>query len=260
MKTGNFLRLTLAVIASVFLLPLNLQAQCDMTFGDSGVIDGGFVDSGNGYLNGYGMDGCATGCGGPYISILGGISEMEEQSIGQSEYNFEDGFAVGAAIGKRLSRNFRGEIEYMYRENDFEGRSFGPLELPVPSSPSGNLLSHTGMLNGYIDLPIGNGFLVPYVGAGAGVTGIDSDWASNFTAFPGSNGVTDFDSSFAYQWMAGVSIRKFHNAEFFAEYRFFEANDPQANITSQQFDTIDRFTVDSEYVVENIFVGVRLNF
>lgn len=264
------------VIATLSLiLPTQSLAQCDASFGDMGYAQGSFIDEGSVY-QGSVYDGpassggfgglvssancgpngpCPGHCGGPYISIIGGYTGMQTQSVGNLELEYDDGFAVGAAIGRRLHRNIRVEAEYIYRENDFD--SLEGSSLAVPFQAFGNLLSHSGMINGYFDMPIGAGAFVPYLGIGAGVTGIDSEVGQAGVGL-GNSFITDgFDSSFAFQWMAGLSVRTLPNAELFVEYRFFEANDAQVELRTL---ASRGGIVDSEYVNDNVFFGVRMNF
>lgn len=256
-------RVVMACATLIMITPTQSIAQCDASFGDTGYVGGSFFDQGvemadggfGGGLSGAdcGPNGpCAANCGGPYISIIGGYVGMQDQSVGGRELEYDDGFAVGGAIGRRLTMNFRVEAEYIYRENDFAGET-GILPA-VPVQPFGELLSHTGMINGYFDIPIGVGTIVPYLGAGVGVTGIDSE-LGQASVFGDDFSVFDFDSSFAFQWMAGVTVRTLPNAELFVEYRFFEANDPQFELASAT-----TAIVDSEYVNDNVFFGVRMNF
>lgn len=274
-KTSFVMQLALVCTIAFVFTPSVSMAQCDASFGDIGHVGGSFIDQGagacdggiggiGGYGGGLGSFGggisnadcgpngpCASKCGGPYVSIFAGAVDVGDQTVGGLELEHEEGFAVGAAIGHRLTKNFRTELEYVYRENEFDGLN---AALPaIPRETLGQVLSHSGMINGYFDLPIGVGHIVPYVGAGAGVTGIDSELAQSSAG--GGFTVIDFDSSFAYQWIAGVTVRTFPNAEFFAEYRFFEANDPQFELNAAT-----REVVDAEYVTRNIFFGVRLNF
>ena len=270
MKT-HFLLTTVAAVLLFSLSPTAAYAQCDASIGDTGIVGGSFIDQGAnsfggnadaGFFGGGSLNAdcgpngaCASGCGGPYMTVIGGYVDMQEQTVGNQELEYEDGFAIGGALGYRVNKFLRVEAEYIYRENDFAGNAIaGPA---IPTSEVGQLLSHTGMLNGYLDLPIGAGRIVPYVGAGAGVSGIDSELGQfgdfGFTDFT----VIDFDSTFAFQWMAGVSIRAFPNAEFFAEYRYFEANDPQFEFTNSFGGSS---VVDAEYANRNVFIGVRMNF
>ncbi len=253
MKTQMFF----AFIAALA-LPTFAFGQCQTNMGDCGVA-GQFISEGIVTVGDCGGGNCSPICGGPYISIFGGLQQLQDQnSVGfdrQLELGFDDGFCIGAAIGKRLNRIFRAEIEYAYRESSADTAIFNGNPM---NFVGGKTHSNSGVLNGYCDLPVGRGNMVPYVGGGIGVTGVDSDvqYGNAGSTLNGS------DSSLAYQWMVGLTWRVFPNAELFAEYRYFEANDPKLN----QFGgppiqgNIPNIILDSEYVSKDVFLGIRMNF
>ena len=267
MKT-HFLLTTVAAFL-IALIPVTASAQCDASFGDTGIVGGSFIDPGQSYFDGNPgggfLDGgsqtancgpngpCGTGSRGAYVTVIAGYLDLQEQTVGGSELEYDDGFSVGGALGRRINRFLRLETEYLYRENDFEGLVD---DTGAGATSFGDLMSHAVMVNGFLDLPIGSGRIVPYIGAGAGVAGIDSELAQQSDSGLNDFAVVDFDSTFAFQWMAGVSLRAIANAEFFAEYRYFEANDP-----SFEFSTLAGSSVeDAEYANRNVFIGLRMIF
>ena len=102
------------------------------------------------------------------------------------------------------------------------------------------------------------GVLVPYAGMGLGVTNIGSDVRY------GNGGATlnGNDTSLAFQWMAGITVRSFQNAELFCEYRYFEANDPKLNRFGGPpiNGVVPNLILESEYVSRDVNFGIRLNF
>lgn len=196
-------------------------------------------------------------CGGKYFSIFGGMADLDSQrSTGfQRDLNiqFEQGYALGGAVGRRVGRNLRAEMEYCYRSQDpgnlvFNGNSYQNL--------SGNQNCHAGMLNLVFDMIIGHGNLVPYVGAGVGIGSIDS-------SVQFQQGVLDGDdSALALQWMAGLSYRCKPNMEIFCEYRHFELDDPKLNYFGGPQVNIytPNILLNSEYKSSDVFAGFRFNF
>jgi len=267
MKTQILLTLVAAFL--VALIPATASAQCDASIGDTGVVGGSFIAPGESYFDGSSgvgfLDGdsqnancgpngpCGTGSRGPYVTVIAGYLDLQTQSVGGLELEYDDGFAVGGALGRRINRFLRLETEYLYRENDFEGLADAT---GVGTTSIGDLTSHTVMVNGFLDLPIGNGRIVPYIGAGAGVSGIDSELVQQSDSGLNDFEVGNFDSTFAFQWMAGVSVRTIANAEFFAEYRYFEANDPSFDLITLTGSSV----VDAEYANRNVFIGLRMIF
>ena len=232
--------------------------------GSCGSVDGDCCGMGAGCFGGGG--GCLsklTGCGKGYLSIFGGVSDLEQQRSTGFErdllLDFEEGYALGIAHGKRVGRFFRSELEYTYRSQDPYQSQFdtGLLVTPiVDSNPSGNQDVHSGMFNLFFDMIVGHGNLVPYIGGGIGVGFIDS--SINL-----SNGQLDGDdTSLAYQWMAGITYRAKPNLELFVEYRYFEVEDPKLNFFGGNpinFRT-PNILLNSEYQSTDVFAGFRFNF
>ena len=238
---------------------------------DSGGCDvgGGFVgggyDGGTGIDCGYG-DCCGSGkCCGVYFSAFSGYAELDDQnSVGYARdllVDYNPGWAVGGAIGKRLCRNVRMELEYTFRNQSVDQVQFNGN---FPGNESGFQASHAGMLNFAYDLVLGNGKIVPYIGGGIGVASIDSRVRYG-------NGVATLDgddSSVAYQWMAGISLRRRPNMEIFAEYRFFEIDDPKLNrFGGPAIGTVGgmqtpnpNILLESEYNSQDIMAGIRFSF
>lgn len=230
--------------------------------GGSSVLSGGCDSIGCGDC----FDGCDTGCcstgccgGGTYFSIFAGVADLDRQiSTGYQrdlQIDYDQGYGIGGAIGRRVGRFFRTEVEYVYRSQtpgivNFNGVPQGNI--------SGQQSSHAGMMNLVYDMIIGNGNLVPYLGGGLGVAGVDSQVRY------GNMGATlnGDDTGLAFQWMAGLTYRARPNMEMFVEYRFFEVDNPKLNrfggppVNGGPTNLI----LDSEYVSNDIFAGLRFNW
>ncbi len=221
-------------------------------------IGGGCDSTGEGACNPCGETTCCSG-GGTYFSIFGGLADIDSQnSTGLQrdlQIQFDQGYGIGGAIGRRVSRCLRSELEYVYRSQNPGAVEFnGNLQNNI----SGQQNSHAGMFNLICDLMIAKGNLVPYLGAGIGVASIDSQvrYGTMGSTLDGD------DSAFAVQWMAGLTYRARPNMEMFVEYRFFEIEDPKLNrfggppINGAPANII----LDSEYISNDIFTGIRFNF
>ncbi len=240
-------------------------------FCDSGGCDSFGGGIGGGHCGGFdgGIGGgdcgsassCGSGFGGnTYFSVFGGASELDEQnSVGfqrDLNINYDTGYLIGGAIGRRLFRNLRSELEYTFRSQDATSVVFN-------GNPVGNVgefqNSHSAMFNLVYDLVLGNGNFVPYIGVGAGLAFIDS----RVTYGTGVASLDGNDSSAAYQWMAGLAWRARPNMEAFVEYRFFEVMDPKLNRFGGPgigFSQNPNILLESEYQSNDIVAGLRFNF
>ncbi len=243
---------------------------CDSGGGCDSSVGGNFFSNGSGFDGGLSGPCCGSGCGdvcckGSYFTMFVGSSEMDDQtSTGyQRDLNidFNQGYAIGGAIGRRVCRNVRMELEYAFRSQT-------PDTVVFNGNPQNNVRglqnSHAGMLNVAYDMLLGAGKFVPYIGGGIGVASVDSRVRYG-------NGVATLDgddSGVAYQWMAGLSYRARPNMEMFVEYRFFEVDDPKLNrfggpaIGTGGPSTManPNILLESEYISQDIFAGIRFNY
>jgi opacity protein-like surface antigen len=195
-----------------------------------------------------GCKSCGEGCPNFYVSLFAGISDLRdlESQAGFGSINADSGEAFGIALGRRNGRNLRTEAEFTYRQNDIDGM------LPTLQPFSGSLNSYSGMANAYwefIDVP--TGCFKPYIGVGIGFVGVDVEATDQLgrNLIPSS---TDNDTSFAFQYMAGVNYKAYRNVDLFAEYRFFEADSFRINAPG----LADSFN----YETDNVLFGFRWKF
>ena len=169
--------------------------------------------------------------------LLDSDLSQSDGTTGQAEYNA--GFGITGALGYDFGM-FRLEGEVGYRINDYDkvGAS-GQTRV----NAGGNVTAYDFMVNGYVDIKTKTP-LTPYAGGGIGAAILDS---SGVNAGGISIGSSD-EGAFAYQLIAGVA---YPFAEAWAgqvEYRFFGTTDPTYGNT------------DSEYMSNNLFIGIRYNF
>jgi opacity protein-like surface antigen len=195
---------------------------------------------------------CCSGCPDFYFSFFGGytsLRDMEGQSNG-GIIQADSGSGFGFALGRRNSRNLRTELELSFRENDLTGILFGNTSQPF----SGELNSFSGMANAYWEfVDVRTCCLKPYFGAGIGFVSFDSSATDSFgqsLIVPGAEN----DTSFAFQWMAGINYKAYRNMDLFAEYRFFQAT--TFRVDSTVAGVSDRY----EFETDNVFVGFRWKF
>ena len=232
-----------------------------------------------------------------YFSIFGGGTSFDDlrtstlnvqDSIfgnfddGQASLELNEGWSIGAAVGRRMCRRLRTEFEFSYRSATTEngsllgdGSGSGPVfplepvsfpgigditpppivfpgfgDLPTGTLPlDGRLNTYALMTNVLIDLNPGMS-TVFYVGGGAGVN-INS---LNFNEPINQIDVSVNNSNFAYQGIAGVS-KKLGRAEVFGEYRYFGTDKQSLNIDSP----IGSLSTEGDGSGQNYFVGLRFN-
>ena len=146
---------------------------------------------------------------------------------------FDDDFAVGFAYGRRHSYKLRSEFEFTYRSNDAE--TLGQVEV------------YSIMKNFLIDIEIPSNFATPYVGIGIGYANVDTD-------FDRLSGLAlDNSGSFAWQPIAGVSIKLTEKLNYYFEYRYFSTTDLGVTLNGEVLDN-------TTYNSHNLFMGLRVEF
>lgn len=186
-----------------------------------------------------------------YFAFQGGSNDLQNL-LGNSnnELETDTGSAFTFALGRINGRNLRTEIELAIRNNDISDLISGGTSQNI----SGDISAFSGMANAYwefVDFP--GGRFKPYIGFGVGFASLettlaDAAGASVLTADGGS------DTSFAYQWMAGVNYKTSNNLDVFAEYRFFEADSTRIDSTRVGFS--DNYN----YQSNTVGIGLRWKF
>lgn len=274
-------------LAILSFLPATGFVQAQVGCSDQAV--GGYIGDGAGCGNGCAAgfagngagcnNGCAAGCGaamgcdsggcatcGHYLSVFGGWTDWSNLdgnlafNIGSGpvgtaslETQTNDGYAVGAALGRYMNFNLRSELEFAYRNNSFANATLTSGFGSFASNLDGKINAFSGMYNLYYDFgSIGSMGLQPYVGAGAGFAFINTDIRP--TGIPVA--LTTESSTFAYQGMAGVAFQLSNNIDLFTEYRIFGLDDFKATITGPGGGSA---ALKFNGLNHNIFVGARLS-
>lgn len=205
-------------------------------------------------------------CSGPlyqrkYISAFGGMADIDnfERSITDSTkkyidgLNLHDGFAGGMAIGGLMIEHVRSEFEVTYRDNDFAAFSHqefnlstGLLTASNHRPATGNVRTYSGMFNLLFDTcprcPYSPSL---YLGGGLGGLYADGKAVTSLDTFVVQN------SSFAYQFIAGINYPIRKRVDLYSEYRFLGANNLHVSTASTDYG-------DFKYDSHNIFFGIRL--
>jgi len=187
--------------------------------------------------------------GGFYGAFAGGVVGLEDAQIDyggaapNGSVQYYAGWALSGAVGCRVLRHWRLEVEISHRENDV-------YDVDPGFAPDGSVTSTTYMVNGYYDFPVYpvTGF-VPYIGAGVG--------RAQFTQNLEVNGGTLSDSSshaFAYQVIGGLEFPVIpRQMSVTLEYRYLAATRPL-------FQDMNGFFYHSDYNSHSVLFGLRWAF
>lgn len=195
-----------------------------------------------------GCESVAAGCGccDRYRKFFGGWNnpgDMDVVTTGgpASSVEFNDGWAVGLARGRKIGCNWRWESEVVWRNNTNDSYDIGngPIDL------TGNINVISGQQVLIRDL--NNIKLLgatPYIGGSVGGAYVDADF---FEAGVQTGAISD--SAFAYQALFGVERQLQGRAIAFAEYRFFGTTDLELETAGGD--------IDVQYETQSLFVGLR---
>ena len=146
------------------------------------------------------------------------VEDMENLiSAGTGTLNNKVGYDLGGAIGYDFG-GFRLEAETSYRNASAEA-----FDLSTTSSVSGGTFSGGAnalsfMLNGLLDFGADDS-LQGFIGAGAGVGRVNADAVNGQTIY-----VSDSDTGFAYQVLAGIRQPLSKKVDIGLKYRFYNQN------------------------------------
>ena len=147
---------------------------------------------------------------GVYFGVQGGLNWLFNTTILGQNVSPQTGWALGGKFGYDFIGP-RVEVEGLYRQNN-NGNFFGGRAI------TGQISQVTAMANFLYDFNA-TGTFVPYIGAGAGVGFIDSDYNLGSTTF-------------AYQGILGVGYNATPNLRFNLEGRYIGTTNPSVAGTS----------------------------
>lgn len=164
--------------------------------------------------------------------------------IAAGDVEFDDGFGLSLALGFDLpALPICIEAEYTWR--DAETETFNVTGLPMPVSFDADLGLHAFMLNGLVNLKIGDSPIGVYAGGGVGYVYSTVDLAA-VAGFPVDG--DENDSTFAYQLRGGLTLDVTDDIMLFGGVRWFNASEPDFDGVEVELETLD------------IEFGVRLYF
>jgi opacity protein-like surface antigen len=170
-----------------------------------------------------------------YITAAGTVSFLGDgrQTVADAPFpgstlvisnHHDTGWGGLGAIGYRFTDSIRIEAEVGRTENDADSFDIvSPFSVTLGQDGETDILRF--MANAYFDFGRADARLRPYVGAGAGLAKVDGFRFAGTGAAPNARFVhyDDSDTSFAWQAMAGASLRITDKLSFMAQYRWFDA-------------------------------------
>jgi outer membrane protein OmpA-like peptidoglycan-associated protein len=165
-----------------------------------------------------------TGQGNWYVGVEGGWTSLPNTNFtggGTAGYaSYDDGYNVGARLGYMMGP-WRFEGEFSYRNNSLNGVSVtSPFALKL-NPVSGNRQTYAEMFNVLYDFNMGLP-VTPHIGGGIGIA---EQTASENLPAPAAN-ISDTDTNFAYQAIAGFRWMATPNLAVDVDYRYFATTDP----------------------------------
>jgi opacity protein-like surface antigen len=166
------------------------------------------------------------------------------EQIARPSFDYDTGYALGAAVGAAFTPNISMEIEYAYRsadvtitdrdDDDESGRA------------NGDTSANAFMFNAlYVFDGMGaTGAIQPYLGGGIGAAKVE-------TSASGQN--FDSDTLLAYQLIGGVGYQFSPNVSLYAEARWFQTE-------SGKFDGPGGDNFNGEFETFDLLVGIRYVF
>jgi opacity protein-like surface antigen len=179
-----------------------------------------------------------------YLSVFGGWSLPDDIEANRSdsgtewaaEFELDDGFTAGLALGASINEWLRGEVEISGNWHELGGDSEISTSggfVTTTTNASGDVDVFFVLGNFWVDVPVGETFS-PYIGAGLGIGFID---------FVGEGA-----SGLAYQLGSGVFVLT-PSLVLDIGYRFKGINDAEDNDGAH-----------TDYSSHNILAGVRGGF
>ena len=167
------------------------------------------------------------------------------------ESNYEPGMSFAGALGMRLTRHLRTDIELAHRTNSPDSlivRNGAALPPGLGANANGDVSSTSVMANIYFELTGMNKKpqrLMPYLMGGVGYARVNADITSN-----GLRVVDDDDYVPAYQVGGGIGYYFTEKIALDLGYRFFLTDDPE-------FDDAAGDPFDSEFDSHSIMATLR---
>jgi len=165
----------------------------------------------------------------------------------EASIDTDGGFGISGAVGYRFD-NARVEFEIGYNSNDVDSVTVNDFVTSV----DGSIDNWKFLLNGYYDFPTGSR-LRPYVGGGAGLAILSANDVSAMVPPLGEGSIDDTNTSFLFQFKAGVGYDVTDTLNAFLGYRLM-------GIPGQSFEVLDTDLDADTLFIHSLQVGARYEF
>jgi len=160
-------------------------------------------------------------------------ADLDVSGSGTAELSSDTGIMIGISLGTSKYDPFRFEGELAYRNNHGDKiTSPGGGVIGTADVQSGGLL-----FNGFYDLKISSS-ITPFIGVGAGFSFVDID-----------KDIDDYDTVFAYQFIAGVGFDIHNKLKLDLSYKYFAT-------TTSSFE-VNGIGYDLDYGTHTLQIGLR---
>jgi len=207
-------------------------------------------------------DSACTNFASCYVGVFGGWSDLNDfvtrGDIGNGVYLEDAGYLFGATIGQIQGKNLRTELELSYRNVNINGLRLNGSAPSEFAGVHGDFGTFAGMLNGYWEfVDFGSDKIKPYLGGGVGF----AIARPNLLQSSGLEAViSDNESSFAWQWMAGLNYKASPTLDAFVEYRYFAADSFRLDTQIPEVAGLGNGSGPFDYRSSTVLFGLRARF
>lgn len=196
-----------------------------------------------------------------YISMFGGLSApktmkgtfiLDPELLNEKD-KFKSGSTVGLAIGKSITENVRGEVEFAFARHKPKSSVLTGVKGSFTRDWTGDIKSYTILGNLWYDFNNTSQF-TPYLGGGIGFGIIDSNLTGSD---PWRR--TDSDVALAFQLGAGVNIALSQSVSLGLGYRLKGIVDFELKQTPPDVDPITTYK-DLDLYTHNFLANVTFKF
>lgn len=198
-----------------------------------------------------------------YLAVSGGIADMPTLRLGNIagtsgawvDVKTKTGYNVSAAVGKRFRQHWRGELQYLFVNNDVKS-----LTDSAATSYTGirtSIKGHIGLVNGYYDFDLPNDKAQVYLAAGLGAARIKGAGSYTFLGIT-PNMLSDPKTTLAYQLGAGIGYFVKPQLELDAGYRYLGTQ--KATYKVRQWDGASLNTVQAKARYQNNLFSLGLRY
>jgi opacity protein-like surface antigen len=161
-----------------------------------------------------------------YVGAHVGLSLFSDsdasQGGGSATISYKTGFDIGGVVGYRYNENFRFEGEFSYKGADMDKVSAGGQSATLSDS---SLSTYGFLVNAYYDIVQAKLPVTPFLGVGLG----------GIYGKAKSQGTSDHDTQFGYQFTGGILYSVNKNFLLSAAYRYQGSSDFSASGTTLSY-------------------------